>query len=147
MTVSVPSYNAVSLEQSPITRRRSADSTRFGSPRVRSSKRPASATIKEEEEPEPEEESDTHIVSNASSLKRAGSERRPSSRPLSGSHESMGHADQSKPTRSSSFGKLKIITTVSQEMNIFNYPAVCYIFVQVVHLPSHKGSTSRRSKW
>lgn len=96
-------YHAVPLEQSPITRRRSAESARFGSPRARSSKRPSSATIREEEEPEPEEGSDTHIISNASSLKRSASERRSNSLP--GSQESVGHTDQSKATRSNSFGK------------------------------------------
>lgn len=92
---------SVSLEQSPITRRRSTEFVRSGSlpPPTRTSKRPSSATIQEEEEPE-EDVRGTSGRQAPSSLKRSESERRQRASATADFDE----VDYPRKLRSNSFG-------------------------------------------
>lgn len=93
-----------SLEQSPITRRRSTEFVRTGSlpPPSRSSKRPSSATIEEEEEPETDDVPSTNGRQVSSILRRSESERRQRPSLTAGYDE----VDYPKKLRSNSFGML-----------------------------------------
>ena len=102
ITSFIISLIAVTLEQSPITRRKSAEFLKSNSPRR--SKRPSSATIEEEEEPEPEPEDEPTSRPTSSNLKRSESERQRSSVP--GSNDETDHP---RRTRSNSFGVLSDI--------------------------------------
>lgn len=73
---------------------------------IRSSKRPSSATIKEEEEPEPENVPDAQNRPHSSSLKRSESDRQKSvSLPRSAGFDAVEH-DHPKKSRSNSFGAI-----------------------------------------
>lgn len=88
---------SVTLEQSPITRRKTTEFVRSGSLPLpsKTSKRPSSATIEEEEEPELDD-----VQATSSSLKRSESERRPRATATAGFDE----VDYPKKLRSNSFG-------------------------------------------
>lgn len=92
------------MEQSPITRRKTAEFFKSISLPVKGSKRPSSATITEEEEPdEPDGPSDKlWSKSGLSSLKRSESDRRKSASSQSRGRDTV---DSPKKARSNSFGE------------------------------------------
>ena len=87
------------MEQSPTTKRKASEFLKSLSIPIRASKRPSSATIKEEEE-----EPNSGEKLGSQSLKRSESDRQKRSGSL---NHSVGHdtVDCPKPSRSNSFGK------------------------------------------